>query len=135
MLKNIIESEYKTIVEFELTFDDGEGNGFGFPCDASGNVSPDLPEAAKKNLAYCLEHPDKFYRWNKVVKSSRRFREPARGRCSCGREVILVDEYYGACMCECGKWYNLFGQELLAPEYWEDDPSVSDAWEGYEPIW
>jgi hypothetical protein len=27
----------------------------------------------------------------------------------------------GACQCEnCGQWYNIFGQELIDPEYWED---------------
>lgn len=28
----------------------------------------------------------------------------------------------GACQCpKCGKWYNIFGQALLDPEFWEDD--------------
>lgn len=135
MLKNLVPSEYKTYVEYELCFDDGENNGFGFPCDAQGNVDPNLMDAAKQNLAYCMANPEKFERWNKVVKYTRRVREPGHGTCSCGREVYLYDEYYGSCQCECGKWYNLFGQELLPPEQWEDDPSVSDAWDGYEPIW
>ena len=120
MLKDFVRSEYRTEVEYELAFDDGANNGFGFPCDEHGNVSPDMPIPAQNNLAYCLEHPEKFERWNEVVKYERRVRIPAHGKCSCGREVHLYDAYLGACSCECGKWYNLFGQELLPPEQWED---------------
>ena len=49
--------------------------------------------------------------------------EPAVGRCSCGAEVILdTDDYMGAVECEeCGQWYNLFGQALVDPEYWEEE--------------
>jgi hypothetical protein len=46
---------------------------------------------------------------------------PAIGICSCGRDVVLECDHAGAVRCECGKWYNLFGQELRDPEYWEDD--------------
>lgn len=46
---------------------------------------------------------------------------PAVGKCSCGREVILDADYSGAVQCGCGRWYNLFGQELRDPRYWEED--------------
>ena len=46
---------------------------------------------------------------------------PALGLCSCGKEVVLESDYNGAVQCECGKWYNVFGQELIDPKYWEDD--------------
>lgn len=106
-------------VTYELTFDDGMYNGFGFPCDAEGNIPEDMNEAAKKNLAYCLEHPEKFVRFNKVVKFVRRIRVPARGTCKCGADIALYDEYYGACQCPyCGQWYNTSGQELLPPDKW-----------------
>lgn len=131
MLRNITPSETKVVREYELAFDDGEGNGFGFPCDKDGNLMPDLHECAVKNYHDCMEHPEKFRRWNKVVTYTRRYREPARGTCVCGREVELYDQYYGACECECGRWYNLFGQELLPPEHWQDDPAESDAYEGW----
>ena len=36
--------------------------------------------------------------------------------------VYLYDRYRAACQCpKCGRWYNLFGQELLPPEMWEED--------------
>lgn len=48
--------------------------------------------------------------------------EPAKGICSCGETVYLTNEYYGACECPgCGQWYNMFGQELLPPNKWEEE--------------
>ena len=45
-------------------------------------------------------------------------------------DVELWDQYYGACQCpECGKWYNLFGQSLLPPDCWEEDPSEEEYYE------
>lgn len=123
MLKNYRPQRAKTESFYELVFDDGHNNGFGFPCDRSGRVSEDLGQDAKDNIRYCLEHPEKFIRWNEVIRFENRYIEPARGTCSCGREVELWDQYYGSCQCDCGKWYNLFGQELVAPEYWETDPA------------
>ena len=127
MIKNYVPSERKLHIEHELAFDDGHGNGYGFPCNESGSVVNLQPEAVA-NLAWCMEHPEKFVRWNEVVTYKNWYREPAHGTCSCGREISLYDEYYGACRCECGKWYNLFGQELLPPDQWETDPSEEEYW-------
>ena len=122
MLKNIVRAARKTDIEYELCFDDGHENGFGFPCDKVGKVKDISPEAVA-NLAWCMEHPEKFVRFNKVVKYTRSYTVPGHGTCSCGAEVDLYDEYYGACQCpKCGQWYNLFGQELLPPEQWEKEP-------------
>lgn len=118
MLHNIQPRERKTVVEYQIAFDDGYHNGFGFPCDAEGNLLPDLHECAVKNYKECMEHPEKFARWNEVITMRRSFTENAHGTCECGREVMLYDQYYGACECECGRWYNLFGQELLPPGEW-----------------
>lgn len=128
MLKNYTPRKHKTAIKYELCFDDGHNNGFGFPCDAQGNVPDDLNQNAKDNLAFCLAHPENFKRFNKVVKYEWKYCEPARGTCTCGREVELWDEYYGACSCDCGKWYNLFGQELLPPDQWENDPAEEEYW-------
>ena len=60
------------------------------------------------------------------IKDEHTYMNPAVGLCSCSKEVILVGEhaegiYGGTVQCECGRWYNLFGQELRDPKYWEDD--------------
>lgn len=127
MLTNIKERERKTDTWYELVFDDGRNNGFSFPCDEAGTPAKGLMQAAIDNLEYAKAHPEKFVRYNKVVKCKNTYIEPAHGTCSCGREVYLIDEYYGACSCDCGKWYNLYGQELTPPEFWENDP-CEDEW-------
>lgn len=120
MLNNITRGEYETTVWYELCFDDGRYNGFGFPCDEQGNVPEDMNPAAKENYAWCLEHPERFYRFNKVDRHEQTFRNPDHGTCHCGATVYLQNEYMGACQCErCGQWYNLSGQELLPPDQWE----------------
>lgn len=125
MLKNYVPSKIEHLVEYELCFDDGHNNGYGFPCDASGNL---LNEEQRETVAWLLERPQMFSRFNEVVRFERKYREPARGTCICGRELTLYDEYYGACSCECGRWYNLFGQELLPPEQWEMEPYEEEYW-------
>ena len=77
---------------------------------------------ALENYKWCLENPDRFVRFDKVVKESWIVRNDAHGTCHCGNEVYLYDEYYGACQCDkCGQWYNLSGQELLPPEDWQEN--------------
>lgn len=121
MLKNIIRGEYVTERDYALEYTDRMGNGFSFPCDESGNPLG-LTDAALKNLEWCRNNTDKFEYPGIVKTYKRRYREPTTGTCSCGETVELWDQYMGACECpRCGKWYNLFGQELLHPKYWEED--------------
>lgn len=122
MIQNYTPSQYRTIIEYSKVFDDGHRNGFSFPCDENGRVFDDLNPAALKNYNWCLENPERFVRFDKVVKESWTVRDDAHGTCHCGNEVYLYDEYYGACQCgECGQWYNLSGQELLPPEDWQEN--------------
>lgn len=122
MLKNYTPSQRRTEVSYELVFDDGRYNGFCFPCNENGKLLDTKNEAAMSNYKWCLEHPEKFDRFNKVIKQEYTVRDNAHGTCSCGHEVELYNSYDGACQCEkCGKWYNLFGQELLPPTSWEED--------------
>ena len=122
MLKIIKERTSQTIPEYhiEYTYKDDPEAGFWFP--ALKNGEPDLtamgPEM-KANYDRCqtdsrLNDPE-----FKVYKHF--YTEPAVGKCICGREVILETGYEGAVQCECGRWYNLFGQELRDPKYWEED--------------
>lgn len=129
MIRNYVPAEHKTEINFELGFFYDDDGGYAFPCDAAGNVLPLEHDCARKNLEYCLAHPEEFASYNEVRKWENRYTEPAHGTCACGQEVVLTDEYYGACQCHvCGRWYNLFGQELLPPEEWETDPSEDEYW-------
>lgn len=119
MLKDIVKGGYSTEVNYELVFDDGGFNGLVFDCDENGNLPEDMNPAAKENYAWAMQHPEKFVRFNKVIKNERTFRDPDKGTCKCGATVWLQSHYYGACQCDgCGQWYNLFGQELNPPETW-----------------
>ena len=122
MIKNYTPHSYETIVEYDIVFDDGHHNGFAFPCDAEGKLLPGVPTEAVENYRRCLETPERFSRFNRIVKTERRVRNNARGTCICGNVVELFDMYLGACQCEkCGQWYNLLGQELVPPEQWAED--------------
>lgn len=122
MIQDYKPAEDITITDRELVFDDGCGNGFAFPCDADGHLLPDAYDAAIENYKYCMAHPKQFTRWNKVISSTRTYRENASGRCACGEHIELYNVYMGACDCPyCGRWYNLFGQEIKPPKDWEDD--------------
>ena len=122
MLKNYTPRESHTIVEHSLVFFYDENGGFAFPCDASGNVAiSELSDCAMNNLTDCIAHPERFKYFNEIRTERRRVSDPAHGTCQCGEEVYLYDAYMGACECpNCGRWYNLFGQELNNPSTWGD---------------
>ena len=128
MIKNYVPAERKKEISYDLIFYyNEERGGFGFPCDQAGNLLPFRFDAARENYEYCMAHPEEFETFAEVRKFVSRYTEPAHGTCTCGSEVTLYDQYCGACQCEkCGRWYNLFGQELLPPEQWESDPYEYD---------
>ena len=106
-------------IHFDLNSD--QNSGYVFDADENWNpaFNKDYEEIQSKNYQYCLEHPEKYTMREAVEEHS--WTEPAVGRCYCGNEVELIDEYMGACKCEkCGQWYNVFGQRLIDPEYWEE---------------
>ena len=121
-IKIIKEREPKESTSYSLEFDyrDDSGGGFTFPCDAFGNPRMDeMPDAAQINYKHCIEDTERFYK-PYVKKHIHRWVEPAVGRCLCGEEVVLESHYMGACQCpKCGRWYNIYGQSLIPPEYWE----------------
>lgn len=127
MLLNYVPSEPKEEIWYELCYDDGEGNGYGFPCDESGSLFP-MSDAAKESLSYCKSHSEDFLRNGEVVQYRNSYMELPHGRCKCGAEVYLVSNYYGATECDCGRWYNSFGQELVPPENWDIDPCEEEYW-------
>lgn len=117
------ERHEKTFVEYRLNYFVDETGGYSFPCDENGKVNDDLHPVALKNLKFCQQNPDKFKNPGQVEKITHTYMEPAIGICDiCGAEVRLENEYMSACQCKkCGQWYNLWGQQLLPPDRWEDD--------------
>ena len=124
----IIEEEK---VSYRLYFDDARypDSGYAFPCDGEGKILWDVvcaPEVAKKNLAYCKAHPERWTadsRDGRVVQTISRVRYGVCPRC--GHRVYFGGSgwtsYMGTAECECGHWYTTFGQAIKPPE--------DDAWE------
>ena len=120
-MKDYKNGKEKTIIEYELVFDDGRYNGFGFPCDKEGNIYPLSNDYARENYEYCLIHKNEFTRAGKVITNRRTYREPNTGVCDCGNRIELFNEYLGGCECPyCGRWWNIWGQRLNNPETWSD---------------
>ena len=122
MLTNYVPRQHSTITEYFIAFYRENNCGCAFPCDENGNLFPFNNEYAKANYESCMANPQDYpYCWNKLTKETRRVTDNAHGTCVCGEEVYLYDQYYGACECpSCGRWYNLFGQELNPPSTWAD---------------
>ncbi len=122
MLKIIKERTPETIREYYIEFkykDDPEA-GFCFPATCHGD--PDFARMTSEALANyeaCLT--DKRLTEGEFTKHKWTYTHPAIGVCSCGKDVVLDSDYAGAVRCDCGRWYNLFGQELRDPKYWEED--------------
>ena len=129
MLRIIKERTPETIREYYIEFrykDDPEA-GFCFPANRRGAPKFfSMPPEAIRNYEACLT--DKRLTAGEFVTRTHTYINPAVGLCSCGKEVILECDHSGAVQCECGRWYNLFGQSLIDPKYWyrDEDDYYSD---------
>lgn len=104
----------------EFRYKDDPEAGFSFPATVYGD--PDFSQMGQEMLANyeaCLT--DKRLTEGEFETHEWTYMEPALGLCKCGQEVVLDGDYQGAVSCECGRWYNLFGQELRDPAHWEED--------------
>ena len=104
----------------EFRYKDDPEAGFTFPATRHGE--PDIesmPSEMLANYEACLT--DERLTEGEFNKHEWNFTHPAIGVCVCGKDVVLDCDYAGAVRCECGRWYNLFGQSLKDPKYWEED--------------
>lgn len=130
MIQIVCERQTVTVEVYALMFEwkDMPGAGCSFSCDKQGNLLRDeiRPEALH-NLEKCLS--GEYAVMPQGVKDySYTYREPAQGRCSCGRLVELADFTN---TCDCGLEYN-FGGQLLAPRcQWEEPWDEDEAMEGW----
>lgn len=126
MLKIIKERTPETIIDryIKFTYKDDPNAGFIFPALPNGDPNfKNMPEEAILNYNSCLN--DDRLDGPELRVEKRQYMNPAVGKCICGAEVVLDADYAGAVRCECGRWYNLFGQELRDPRYWEEDDEDS----------
>jgi hypothetical protein len=125
MLEIIKDRKVRKEKSYWINFDYKEDPSWGyvFPANSDGTpVLEQMCERAIKNFYDCEATPDTYDRW--FEEREHTIVEPAVGKCVCGGEVELDADfsYHGAVRCEkCGRWYNLFGQALVDPEYWEEE--------------
>ena len=123
MLKIIKERTPVTVSDYYIEFkykDDPEA-GFWFPANKDHTPAFDkMTLDAVANYKSCLTD-DRLTKAEFTINTMT-CTEPAVGKCGCGAEVVLdpTGSYLGAVRCDCGKWYNIFGQELKYPKYWEE---------------
>ena len=131
MAKIIKEREYKTHKEVELCFyrkDNGEVC-YGFPM-ISGKVVPCKQGTEPNTYELCSKEECSW--WQNYINASNDeslysgveihkwgYHEPAVAICECGKSITLD---YDAEECPyCGRLHNLWEQELLPRELWEED--------------
>jgi hypothetical protein len=129
MMEIISERHAESITCYQLCYEYAPNCGYGFPCDEHGNVLTDDPnyECWKDNYNDCVNGRNPHLTDVRIRKQTHKWMENAKGICThCGREVELHNEYCGACQCECGQWYNMFGQEINPPSMWEEPIEPED---------
>lgn len=116
MAEIIRKREQKHKTEYAMNFYRKDTNEicFGFPM-VDGKVVPLSDEGMKNYLR--VKEDESFY--SEIEKTEVFWTEPAVAICECGNEITLN---YDAEECSfCGRLHNLFGQELLPRNMWEED--------------
>lgn len=114
-----VEVEEEIRLEFDLIEDRSACLSFDYDETAKQVILHN--DAQRENYEYAISHPDKYHQ-GEVRTYTHKYKVPSVGKCDCGEEVQLVNEYMGACQCpSCERWYNLFGQPLNPPEMWEEN--------------
>lgn len=90
-----------------------EGTGKIFDCDAGGGVL----EPGHVALVAALRH-DPAYESARLVEFEHAWTVPAAIRCACGAEVELG---HFTNTCECGRDFNMSGDELAPREQWGEE--------------
>ena len=127
MIKILEERKTVTAVWYEHSFQFGAVDGwrgYAFTVDENGEYTGGN-EAASENFRKCKSGEMTDSAGTPITdlgvrKVEEKYKVGAIGLCACGEHVELADEYMGACQCHgCGQWYNMAGQELIPPEYWD----------------
>ena len=124
-MKIIKQREMITSISYNLCFEviKHPGSGYTFSCDEHGRV--DLEKLAEEKPAAFANYNMCLIRVKSgevkclgVIKNEHTYWEPAEGVCSCGKVVYLTGFTN---TCECGRDYNMSGQELAERSQWGED--------------
>jgi hypothetical protein len=111
-------SESVTHEDRRRNFYRADGSGFGFACEPDGTPIFTHP-AQRESWAQAQREVAAGTMTDKGVVVHRwTAREPAIGRCECGREVVL---HGFTNPCDCGRDYNWAGQLLAPRQQWGEE--------------
>lgn len=123
MLKNIQPRTHDYVEEYRLSYywNDCPGAGFSFPCTRDGKIIEDqlMTDLGMDNYISCRDGIFDVT-FEGIINYSKTMTSPAYGECDCGRTVYLDYDYGHGIDCECGRIYNLSGQELAPRSQWEE---------------
>ena len=114
--ENFVETTYVHSFRWETN----PGSGFSFDCLEDG--TPTVSESARENLwraVFGLFEKPLVY--DGIVPHVHSGWNPAEGECECGEIVYLEGDYGEGIPGDCGRLYNLSGQELAPREQWGED--------------
>jgi len=108
-------------IEYYIFYEWAEelGSGFMFPCNQDGDINFNgMEQVALDNYEKC-ENGEYEVVYQGMQRSVNRYWEPAIGKCSCGKEVVLESNTN---QCEsCRSYYNMIGQQLSDPREWGEE--------------
>ena len=109
---NILRRSQRIITKsYGLSYEwnDIPGAGWSFPCDEHGAIIwSQMSQTASDDYEAC-QNGTLAVTFKGIVTYVHSFMEHARGRCCCGKIVDLISHTNE---CDCGRLYNLFGQDL-----------------------
>ena len=119
-LSNITYPEEVWIEEYTREFEyiDRSNRFYSFPCDANGLV--DVTEDFSTSYEYCLANVGTKFLDMGIIDMSHFERSCGYGTCVCGETVYLDADYGNGIDCDCGRIYNLSGQELAPRSQWDE---------------
>lgn len=91
------------------------GAGYAFVCDNQGNIV--ITDGNRENVEKCQNGTYKVIDRGVQTEYSE-YRMPTIGECECGKHVELSSFTNS---CECGRDYNMSGQELAPRECWGEE--------------
>lgn len=117
--RNYVPARRETMVSYDLswTWKSDPHAGFGFPCNANGDVLPGLSDAAQANLEMCRTSGELDGPYVREYRHT--YTHPATCTCDCGATVTL--DYDPATCDRCNADYNLSGQRLAPRRFWGEE--------------
>ena len=141
MALEIIEPRKRITNEYYgLEFSYDGGGGFLFDCDKEGQIL-EIGPFAKTNLTIAICDFLDGENTMAILTFNGNYTQDAVGRCKCGAEVTLYNDYGHGIDCPggCGRIYSQLGSELNPRSMWEeryDEDSTQPYWAefGYEDV-